>query len=73
VTRIADDIVISDLRMGIEPYYVFRFKVGEIGNPHAHPTTAERLVPVRDMSQLPQLWARIWDQSVELSPPAPKL
>ena len=73
VTRFADDIVISDLRMGIEPYYVFRFKVGEIGNPHAHPTTAERLVPVRDMSQLPQLWARIWDQSVELSPPAPKL
>jgi inner membrane protein len=73
VTRSGDDIVISDLRMGVEPNYVFRFKVGEFGNPHARPTTAERLVPVRDLSRLPQLWARIWDQSVMLSPPAPKL
>ena len=73
VTRIADDIVISDLRMGVEPNYVFRFKVGEIGNPHARPTTAEQLVPVRDLGRLPLLWARIWDQSVALSPPAPKL
>ena len=68
VTRIDDDIVISDLRMGVEPNYVFRFKVGEFGNPHAHPTVAERLVPVRDLSKLPQLWARIWDQSVALGP-----
>jgi inner membrane protein len=73
VTRIADDIVISDLRMGVEPHYVFRFKVGEIGNPHARPTTAERLAPVRDLGRMPMLWARIWDQSVALSPPPPNL
>jgi len=73
VTRRADDIVISDLRMGIEPDYVFRFKVGEIGNPHAHPSAVEQLAPVRDLGRLPLLWARIWDQSVALSPPAPKL
>jgi len=73
VTLIKGDIVISDLRMGIEPHYVFRFKVGEIGNPHARPTTAEKLLPVRDLGRLPRLWARILDQSVALSPPVPKL
>ena len=29
----AGDIVIKDLRMGLEPDYVFRFKVGRMGNP----------------------------------------
>jgi len=68
VTRLQDDIIISDLRMGVEPNYVFRFKVGEISNPHARPVRPEQLVAVRDMSRLPLFWARIWDQSVELSP-----
>lgn len=69
VNRLDDDVVISDLRMGVEPNYVFRFKVGEISNPHPRPTTAEQLVPVRDLSQLPRFWARIWDPSIQLSPP----
>ena len=64
VDRLQDDIVISDLRMGIEPHYVFRFKVGEFGNPHARPARPEQLQPVRDLSRIPVLWARIWDQSV---------
>jgi inner membrane protein len=68
VTRLQDDIVISDLRMGVEPNYVFRFKVGEIGNPHAYPVVPEQLVPVRDLSRMPLLWARIWDSAVKLSP-----
>lgn len=71
VKRIEDDIIISDLRMGVEPNYVFRFKVGEYGNPHARPAAPELLAPVWDLRRLPQLWARIWDQSVVLSPPAP--
>ena len=29
------DIVISDLRMGVEPHYAFNFKVGKLENPHA--------------------------------------
>jgi inner membrane protein len=68
VTRVRDDIIISDLRMGVEPHYVFRFKVGEVSNPHARPSTPRLLVPVRDLSRLPLLWARIWDQSVALGP-----
>ena len=69
VTRQQNDVVISDLRMGVEPHYVFRFKVGEIGNPHAHPVVPEQLAPVRDLGRMPLLWARIWDSTVKLSPP----
>ena len=68
VRDVDGDIVISDLRMGIEPNYVFRFKVGEIGNPHGKPATPELLPASRDFSQLPLLWERIWDPSVELQP-----
>ena len=68
VTRMQDDIIISDLRMGVEPDYVFRFKVGEVGNPHARPSEPRQLDPVRDLSRLPVLWSRIWDQSVAFGP-----
>ena len=68
VTRLQDDIVINDLRIGVEPDYVFRFKVGEISNPHARPVIPEQLVVIRDFSRLSLFWARIWDQSIELSP-----
>jgi inner membrane protein len=68
VRNLDGDIVISDLRMGIEPNYVFSFKVGEFGNPHAVPTPPEQLQATRDFSQLPLLWERIRDPSVELSP-----
>jgi inner membrane protein len=62
------DIVISDLRMGVEPHYVFNFKVGEISNPHAQAVVPELLPAIRDFSRLPVLWRRIWDDSVALSP-----
>ena len=62
------DIVISDLRMGIEPDYVFRFKVGEIGNPHATPSAPHMLRANRDFSRLPLVWKRVRDPSVQLSP-----
>ncbi len=64
VSRLEDDIVITDLRLGVESSYAFRFKVGEYSNPHARAVTPELLTAVRDLSQLPQLWARIWDSSV---------
>jgi inner membrane protein len=68
VAQVQDDIIISDLRMGVEPHYVFRFKVGVKSNPHARPSVPRQLAPVRDLSELPLLWARIWDQSVALGP-----
>jgi inner membrane protein len=60
-----NDIVITDLRMGMEPDYVFRFKVGEIGNPHAHPAPVERLPGIRNFERLSWVWGRIWSAQTE--------
>jgi len=63
------NIVINDLRMGLEPSYVFQFKVGEISNPHPKPVAPERLTTDRDLALLRLVWGRIWNKNVELSPP----
>ncbi|MGD8647213.1 MAG: metal-dependent hydrolase [Desulfobacterales bacterium] len=55
-----NDIVIADLRMGSEPYYVFQFKVGEFANPHPIPTKSERVRVERGWNQLQKVWERIW-------------
>ena len=62
------DIVISDLRMGLEPSYAFQFKVGEISNPHPKPVVPEQIPAERDLSLLRPIWDRIWDQNLRLSP-----
>lgn len=56
------DVVISDLRMGLTPSYVFRFKVGEMSNPHAREVPVERVMEARDYSLLEGLWERIWNR-----------
>jgi hypothetical protein len=48
--------------MGFEPEYVFRFKVGTMGNPHAYLAPPERLSSIRNFKRLRWVWARIWDQ-----------
>ena len=60
VRRQERDIVISDLRMGVEPQYVFQFKVGEISNPHAVLVSPEQIKVSWDLTQLKKLWKRIW-------------
>ena len=56
------DVVMTDLRMGFEPEYVFNFKVGEVSNPHPRPTPAARLPGIRNFERLSWVWARIWNQ-----------
>ncbi len=68
VNRDQQDIIISDLRMGGEPHYVFRFKVAEVSNPHPRPVAPEQLKAVRDWSQLKSIWQRIWIPDVSLQP-----
>ena len=58
---IDSDIIITDLRMGFEPEYVFRFRVGEMSNPHLQPAPVEQLPVIRDFERLRWVWARIWD------------
>lgn len=55
-----DAVVISDLRMGVEPDYVFRFKVAELSNPHPIPVTSTRVPLQRNWDRLPSLLGRIW-------------
>lgn len=59
VERSGKDIIITDLRMGLEPDYVFRFIIGRAGNPHPLPVHPERAPAGRNWDRLPWLWERI--------------
>ena len=52
-------VVITDLRMGAEDFYVFRFKVGEVGNPHSKPTPSEHLKATWQGGVMRKLWQRL--------------
>ena len=59
--RIDDDrLVISDLRMGQEPSYVFSHVVAERGNPHWKEVPAELLPVSFGDRALAATWDRIW-------------
>lgn len=67
VERLGSDIVMTDLRMGLEPNYVFSFKVGQVGNPHAILTKSERVFGERGWEQLNWVWQRIWTDTPEVA------
>ncbi len=52
-------VVMTDLRMGLEPSYVFNFRVARIGNPHARPAPAERVRGIRSLDRLTWVWDRL--------------
>jgi inner membrane protein len=56
-----DMLVLSDLRMGQEPYYVFAHEVARRGNPHWHPTATRRVETSFESSALAGVWHRIWN------------
>ena len=58
-------VVVTDLRMGSEPYYVFRFKVAIAGNPHPSPVKDEQLRTDINRRQLAWVWKRIWSPQRE--------
>jgi inner membrane protein len=66
VNQLRDSIVMTDLRMGAEPSYVFRFKVGLIGNPHPEPTPSRRIPSEPRLEQLEQVWHRIWSPNPQM-------
>ncbi|MDY6950094.1 MAG: metal-dependent hydrolase [Thermodesulfobacteriota bacterium] len=61
-----DDIVIMDLRMGMEPFYVFQFKVGDIGNPHGKVTRERQAMGEQGWEQLRWVWKRIWKEEATI-------
>ena len=53
-------LLISDLRMGQEPGYVFNFFVAEYGNPHWKTTAVEQIPLAMADRALTETWRRIW-------------
>ncbi|MGD2140149.1 MAG: metal-dependent hydrolase [Burkholderiales bacterium] len=57
-----DKLILSDLRMGVEPTYIFSFAVATRGNPHWHAIKPERYRISIQSRNLMQFWDRIWHQ-----------
>ena len=66
MSDINGSIAMTDLRMGSDPNYVFQFKVAEIKEIKNTPINAVRLKAIRDWSQLPWLWERVWKHTAQL-------
>jgi len=60
-SRVEDDIVMTDLRMGSEPNYVFSFTIAKAATPHSMPVPdVQREVDI-DWRDLRWVWQRIWE------------
>ena len=57
-----DTLILSDLRMGQHPDYVFRHAVAKRGNPHWHEIAPQRLSSTMRTRQLGTIWQRIWSE-----------
>jgi inner membrane protein len=68
VQQIGDGIVMTDLRMGMEPDYTFRFRVAAVGNPHLVPEAGRRVREPRNTKALAWIWQRIWTDTEGDSP-----
>jgi inner membrane protein len=68
VGRAGDDIVLSDLRMGVEPLYFFSFAVGRVTPGKILPQFPRQVEPPEvDMAaNMSRLWRRIWDKEIVL-------
>ena len=61
VAREGNDIVMTDLRMGSEPDYVFSFTVAKAADPRPIPVRDVQRDAEIDWSQLRWVWRRIWE------------
>jgi inner membrane protein len=59
-STVGEYVAMTDLRMGSEPDYVFRFKVARLNDSHPAPIDDERLKTTQDWRRLAWVWARIW-------------
>jgi len=65
------ELMITDLRMGVEGAYVFSFKVADIAADGSMQPANERVPVKRITTRLWLFWYRIWDSSVNLAPAKP--
>jgi len=62
-----DQIIISDLRMGVEGAYVFNFEVGLQTDNQTNIGNFQQIQQRLDLGGLKSVWARIFDPTVNLS------
>lgn len=62
--RKGDDILLRDLRLGVEPNYVLTFKIAAFNSDSATMVQPVRLAYSPDWSQLDWLWRRLFDEGV---------
>lgn len=69
VTQTDELMIISDLRMGMEPYYFFRFRVATFED-DAWQLVEPKQVPMfrNSVNGLRWVWQRIWQQQAEMAP-----
>jgi inner membrane protein len=60
-STVGEYVAMTDLRMGSEPDYVFRFKVARLKDSHPSAIDDERLKTTQDWRRLAWVWARIWN------------
>ena len=66
IKQVDDNIIMTDLRMGLEPdNYIFGFIVGKNENGTTTAIKNKRYSNPRNMRQLTPLWNRIWDEDVK--------
>ena len=65
-STVDDYVAMTDLRMGSEPDYVFRFKVAVLDDLHPKPVDDRRLKTNQDWRGLAWVWKRIWSPMPEL-------
>lgn len=65
VTVKNNDIIMSDLRMGLEPdQYFFSFVVGNIASPNIEVENYKITLNQR-LNRMEKIWQRIWDENIE--------
>ncbi|WP_338366221.1 metal-dependent hydrolase [uncultured Pseudoalteromonas sp.] len=62
-------VILSDLRMGMECYYVFNFVVGEKTDSGVSVGDYEKISQRANLSSISKIWDRIWNPDVNLASP----
>ncbi|MEM9058170.1 MAG: metal-dependent hydrolase, partial [Pseudomonadota bacterium] len=71
VNAVGNDVVLSDLRMGVEGSYVFRFVVAERGETHSRPLPGRLVSEQPDLGRIGEVWELLLDANGPANRPAP--
>ncbi len=67
-SELENGLVITDIRMGFEPQYVFNFKVAEHTEENPRVITPQQIEVDMDYRKADLIWKRVWDESIQITP-----